>query len=174
MIIITEPNIYEAAKTGWMADTVGDVVIKNMSGRLVLSFKTRTEGFVVAETDCTIIAGAYVSPNISIGDYEKYLDSIHRIVSCESKKVIMMGDFNCKSRLAGSSYNNRKGELLADLMESLGYYCINDNTPTFEARGHCSVLDLVIIDGRWGSDQYEWRVLDQDIASDHFAVKLIM
>ncbi|XP_075225745.1 uncharacterized protein LOC142326898 [Lycorma delicatula] len=94
IIIITEPNIYEAARTGWMADTVGDVVIKNMSGRLALSFKTRTEGFVVAETDSTIIAGAYVSPNISIGDYEKYLDSIHRILSCESKKVIMMGDFN--------------------------------------------------------------------------------
>ncbi|XP_075228110.1 uncharacterized protein LOC142328290 [Lycorma delicatula] len=74
--------------------------------------------------------------------------------------------------MAGSSYTNRRGQILTDLLETTGCHCINDGTPTYVARGHQSVLDLTIVDNRWKSEQYDWMVLLDDIASDHCATIL--
>ncbi|XP_075210366.1 uncharacterized protein LOC142317705 [Lycorma delicatula] len=173
LLVITEPNIHESAKAGWIVDTVGDVILRNFSGRVALNFKSRDEGVLVVEMDTVVVAVAYVSPNISIQDYGRFLDSIHTILTREARKFILLGDFNCKLTLAGCTYNNRRGELMADLIESLGGYCINDGTSTFVARGHRSILDLVIIDGRFLRYQFELTVLDDDISSDHFPLRLI-
>ncbi|XP_075210153.1 uncharacterized protein LOC142317472 [Lycorma delicatula] len=75
---------------------------------------------------------------------------------------------------AGCSGSNRRGELIEELMESLGGRCLNDGTPTYEARGHYSVLDLVIADNRWSMDQLELTVMDNDISSDHLPLHLII
>ncbi|XP_075237775.1 uncharacterized protein LOC142333994 [Lycorma delicatula] len=172
LLVITEPNRYESAKSAWIA--VGDVVIRNVSNRMALSFKERAEGVIATELDSIIIVAAYVSPNISIIDYKKFLDSIYRILSRQNKKFVLLGDFNCKTVYAGCSHSNRRGELMEEFMESIDGHCINDGTPTYEARGHYLILDLVIIDNRWLRDQCELTVLDNDIASDHFSLQLVI
>ncbi|XP_075210360.1 uncharacterized protein LOC142317698 [Lycorma delicatula] len=174
LLAITEPNIHQSAKSGWMADTVGDAINRNVSNRVTLSFKERAEGVIVTELESTIIVTAYVSPNITIADYDRFLDSIYRILSKKSKKFVLLGDFNCKTTFAGCSRSNRRGELIEELMESLGGRCLNDGTPTYEARGHYSVLDLVIADNRWSMDQLELTVMDNDISSDHLPLHLII
>ncbi|XP_075210463.1 uncharacterized protein LOC142317798 [Lycorma delicatula] len=141
---------------------------------MALSFTERAEGVLATELDSIIIVAAYVSPNISIIDYEKFLDSIYRILSRQNKKFVLLGDFNCKTVYAGCSHSNRRGELIEEFMESIDGHCINDGTPTYEARGHYSILDLVIIDNRWLRDQCELTVLDNDIASDHFSLQLVI
>ncbi|XP_075223860.1 uncharacterized protein LOC142325714 [Lycorma delicatula] len=166
-----------------MANTVGDAIIRNVSNRAALSFKERAEGVIVTELESTIIVTAYVSPNITIADYDRFLDSNYRILSRQSKKFVLLGDFNCKTKsllvakfrwFAGCSRSNRRGELIEELMESLGGRCLNDGTPTYEARGHYSVLDLVTADNRWSMDQLELTVMDNDISSDHLPLHLMI
>ncbi|XP_075217909.1 uncharacterized protein LOC142322718 [Lycorma delicatula] len=174
LLAITEPNKHESAKSGWMADTVGDAIIRNVSNRVALSFKERAEGVIVTELESTIIVTAYVSPNITIADYDRFLDSIYRILSRQSKKFVLLGDFNCKTTFAGCSRSNSRGELIEELMQSLRGRCLNDCTPTYEAWGHYSVLDLIIADNKWSMDQLELTVMDNNISSDHLPLHLII
>ncbi|XP_075210270.1 uncharacterized protein LOC142317599 [Lycorma delicatula] len=171
-LMVTEPNVYVAARTGWMADTGGDVAFTDVSGRIAWRFANRGKCYIVLETDFAIVIGAFVSPNCDFCEFTIFIDNIHRVVTSTSKRMILIGDFNCKSVMTGSNYNNRRGELLAEFMEITGCHCVNDSTVTFEARGHSSVLDLTILDNRWNNEQWSWGVLSNDIASDHYATYL--
>ncbi|XP_075236525.1 uncharacterized protein LOC142333388 [Lycorma delicatula] len=149
LLIITEPNKYLVARSGWMVDTNGDVAIMDVSGRIAWRLTSRSGGMLAVESDSTLAIGAYVSPNCDINEFTRRLDIIQGVVNNARKKVIILGDFNSKAIAAGSAYTNRRGEILTDMMRAISCLCVNDGTPTYEARGHSSVLDLTIdkIDG---------------------------
>ncbi|XP_075210164.1 uncharacterized protein LOC142317483 [Lycorma delicatula] len=163
-LIVTEPNIYEAARTGWHTDTAGNVAIKDVSHKIAWKLIFRGKGVVAAETLSATIVGVYISPNVD------------NVITNSDKKIIMLGDFNSRLVAAGGRSTNRRGEMLMELMETVGCQCINDDTPTFEARGHTSVsiLDLTILDDRWRRQQWSWQVLQQDIACDYYATMVTL
>ncbi|XP_075217825.1 uncharacterized protein LOC142322632 [Lycorma delicatula] len=131
----------------------------DVSGNIAWSLKYRTKGIVAIETTSALIVGVYVSPNVEHIVFISFMDRLQRIIVNTDKRLILLGEFNSKSIAAGSNYTNRRGEVLDDLMETARCHCINDNAPTYKARGHSSVLDLTILDNRWRSDQWEWKVL---------------
>lgn len=60
------------------------------------------------------------------------------------------------------------------MMMAVGWVCLKDNSYTFEARGHRSVLDLTLIESRWDPSLFQWRVLREQTASDHFVTLMTM
>ncbi|XP_075217986.1 uncharacterized protein LOC142322795 [Lycorma delicatula] len=101
LLVITEPNIYEAARTGWYADTEGDVVFKDVSHRVACRLNFRGKGIVALETSKTLIVGVYISPNVALSELISFLDMIQDVVSNTHKKIIMLGDFNSRLVAAG-------------------------------------------------------------------------
>ncbi|XP_075217796.1 uncharacterized protein LOC142322605 [Lycorma delicatula] len=174
LLIITEPNKYLVARSGWMVVTNGDVAIMDVSGRIAWRLTSRSGGMWAVESDSTLAIGAYVSPNCDIHEFTRRLDIIQGVVNNARKKVIILGDFNSKAIAEGSAYTNRRGEILTDMMGAISCHCVNDGTPTYEARGHSSVLDLTIIDDRWSREHWDWRVLPHDVASDHHATMITL
>ncbi|XP_075225257.1 uncharacterized protein LOC142326562 [Lycorma delicatula] len=172
LLIIMEPNKYLVARSGWMVDTNGDVAIMDVSGRIAWRLTSRSGGMLAVESDSTLAIGSYVSPNCDIHEFTRRIDIIQGVVNNARKKVIILGDFNSKAIAAGSAYTNRRGEILTDMMGEISCHCVNDGTPTYEARGHSSVLDLTIIDDRWSREHWDWRVLPHDVASDHHATMI--
>ncbi|XP_075213849.1 uncharacterized protein LOC142320057 [Lycorma delicatula] len=172
LLIITEPNIYEVVRTGWIVDTDGDVAIKDVSGRIAWNLTTTAKGIVAVETEAVLTVGAYVSPNCDLGEFTKFIDTLHGIVANAHKRIMLLGNFNSKFVVTGCMYTNRRGEILSDLMGSIGCHCINDGTPTYKVRGHTAVLDLTILDNRWMNDQWDWQLLPYNVASDHLATIL--
>ncbi|XP_075213797.1 uncharacterized protein LOC142320002 [Lycorma delicatula] len=173
-LIVTESNIYEAARTGWHTDTVGNVAIKDVSHKIAWKLVFRGKGVVAAETLSATIVGVYISPNVDNVEFDRTLDVIQNVITNTDKKIIMLGDFNSRLVAARGRSTNRRGEMLMELMETLGCQCINDDTPTFEARRHTSILDLTILDDRWRRQQWSWQVPEQDIASDHYATMVTL
>ncbi|XP_075226922.1 uncharacterized protein LOC142327388 [Lycorma delicatula] len=104
LVITTEPNRNVAARHDWIEDTKGDVAIKNCSNRHAWQLHRRDEGILsIILTEFFLVTG-YVSPNIDLEDYETYIGKLMSITMQAPKRVILMGDFNCKAIIAGSDY----------------------------------------------------------------------
>ncbi|XP_075217779.1 uncharacterized protein LOC142322589 [Lycorma delicatula] len=88
------------------------------------------------------------------------------------KRVIVVGDFNCRTALAGAASSNVRGRILEDLLEVTGAICVNDGAAIYSARGHESIIDLVIIDSRIRIDTIDFSVLNEETGSDHKAVSI--
>ncbi|XP_075210261.1 uncharacterized protein LOC142317591 [Lycorma delicatula] len=72
--------------------------------------------------------------------------------------------------LAGAAYTNIRGKILEELLEAIGAKCVNNGTATYSARGHNSIIDLVIIDSRIRTDSIDFAVLNEETPSDHRAI----
>ncbi|XP_075213826.1 uncharacterized protein LOC142320032 [Lycorma delicatula] len=169
LLVITEPNRIEAARHVWTTDTAGDVAVRSYSNRIGWQLHHRGEGILAIILPNFVLVAGYVSPNIGIAEYELYIDEIQRVILQSPKRAVVMGDFNCKATIAGSSYTNRRGQIFTEMMMATDMICLNDDSYTFEARGHRSVLDLKLVDNSWDPSLYQWRVLRSETGSDHFA-----
>ncbi|XP_075217893.1 uncharacterized protein LOC142322701 [Lycorma delicatula] len=169
IVITTEPNLGTAARHDWLADAVGDVAITIISNRIGWQLHHRGKGILAIILPNFVLVAGYVSPNIGIAEYELYIDEIQRVILQSPKRAVVMGDFNCKATIAGSSYTNRRGQIFTEMMMATDMICLNDDSYTFEARGHRSVLDLTLVDNSWDPSHYQWRVLRSKTGSDHFA-----
>ncbi|XP_075210288.1 uncharacterized protein LOC142317617 [Lycorma delicatula] len=173
-VVATEPNVYAGARRQWVSDTAGTVAIRRATGSRGYGLFCRAEGVVAIELDNYVLFGIYISPNITVVAYQNKIIQLQRLVMQSPKKVIILGDFNCKTVAAGAHTSNARGNVLEDFLVTTNTTCLNDGTPTFSARGHESVLDLIILDGRMALNQAEIKVLDQEIGSDHYAVSLVL
>ncbi|KAF0711018.1 Uncharacterized protein FWK35_00035282, partial [Aphis craccivora] len=80
-------------------------------------------------------------------------------------ELVVGGDFNAWNVEWGSRCNNPRGELLADLVASLGLTLANTgDTPTFVRGEATSVIDVTF---SRGAEIHGWTVLDEINLSDH-------
>lgn len=67
---------------------------------------------VIKQSNTTIIAG-YVEPAANPQVFEKYLDQIELILAkISAKNILLVGDFNAKSRLWGNNNINKRGQAM--------------------------------------------------------------
>lgn len=84
LIVASEPNKKEIQK---------DDCAKNI---------TSNAGFVTIRMTNVNIYGCYVSPNIPLKDYKKYIEEVMSEVTKERTNTIVMGDLNSKATDWGS------------------------------------------------------------------------
>ncbi|XP_075232301.1 uncharacterized protein LOC142330739 [Lycorma delicatula] len=172
LLAVADPNRYKAAKTSLLTDTEGDVAIMLFSNNIHWRLRFRGKGIVALENESVMLVAVYVSPNTDLADFTRFIDTLQGVIINLLKKLVMLGDFNSKMVNAGSSYTNRRGQILADLMQTTGCRCVNDGTPTYVTRGHQSVIDLTILDNRWRGEQFNLMALPDEITSDHRSMRL--
>ena len=54
-----------------------------------------------------------------------------KIISNSSNKLVLLGNFNCKNVIWGSSETNTQGDIVGYLMEKLKLFSHNDGSGTF-------------------------------------------
>lgn len=97
-----------------------------------------------------------MSSNISLEDYNQFLDSLGSKIRTSIKKVIVVGGFNAKSPEWGSPSEDRRRRLVAEWLSNLNLTVVNrGGTPTFERREELS------------KSIKNWKVLNEKSASYH-------
>lgn len=129
----------------------------------------RGQNFVAARFKDIYIVSCYVSPNAGACDLLAFLDELgDALQDFGRRRVIICGDFNCKSSAWGSSTTNRKGQILAEWMAEQNVILVNvGSVPTCVRPQGTSIVDLT-----WATQDLigrirDWHVLQGENMSDH-------
>jgi hypothetical protein len=97
--IVAEPYAVPPTDTRWQGDTGGLVtIIKGGHEGPPLALIDRGEGYVACRWGSRAIVGVYISPSISMADFEAILEELEGVVRrLHPGWVLVAGDFNAKS-----------------------------------------------------------------------------
>lgn len=156
----------------WFGDDRGSVAIywSATAGDPPCTLITSGQGYVAVKWGSLVIIGCYISPNCSLNTYEMYLDSLTNcILSCRTRPLLVLGDFNAHSRAWGNARDNVRGEALKEWAASLNIELLNQGTVSTCVRWQGeSIVDL-----SWASPAARrlvtgWRVAEELVTlSDH-------
>ncbi|KAL4125988.1 hypothetical protein QTP88_010220 [Uroleucon formosanum] len=130
--------------------------------------------FVSVRLNGVLVYSCYASPNRPIEDFQDLLrrfeDGIRTVQ--QEFPVLVTGDLNARSAVWGDWVNNKRGEELELLIESLGLVITNSGlTPTF-LRGAGSIVDVTLSCDSLAARITDWRVLESVFNnSDHHYIR---
>lgn len=133
--------------------------------------------FVSVRLNGIQVYSCYASPNRPIEDFQDLFrrleDSIRTIR--QEVPVLVTGDFNARSAAWGDWVDNRRGEELELLIDSLGLIIANSgSTPTF-ARGAGSIVDVTLSCDSLAARITDWSVLESVFNnSDHHYIRFTL
>ena len=174
IIICPEPNKKIVSNGNWFIDERKDTAIRVINKDIRVLNTIKGCGYVQIELLNIVIYGCYISPNIPLEDFATYLASLKNSISLQRKKVILVGDFNAKSRLWGSHAEDRRGDMLIDWMASDQLLVINDGVhPTFVRGTSKSFIDLTITSP--GVKVSDWKVYpNKESLSYHLYIAFVI
>ena len=118
--------------------------------------------------DGTAVYSCYYSPNASLDIFQADLDGLERSIRQWPGPIIVAGDFNAKSRSWSRGPEDRRGQLLDEMMVSLDLIVINQpGMATFQRRASSSILDLTFLRPTLRKHLPEWTVFEEESFSDH-------
>ncbi|KAF9412052.1 hypothetical protein HW555_009330 [Spodoptera exigua] len=157
----------------WFRDTVDSVAIywAGGSGGPHCALLDRGQGVVAVEWGPLAVVGCYVSPNISIPEFEIYLDGVANCVryKCLPRPVLILGDFNAHSRAWGNTRDRPRGHIVQDWAASLDLRLMNQGAIATCVRWQGeSIVDLTWASPSLASRIMNWRVAEEMVTlSDH-------
>jgi len=135
----------------------------------------RDQEFVSARLNGVQVYSCYASPNRPL---EEFRDMLHRLEDSirsvqRGVPVVVAGDFNSRSATWGDWVDNRRGEEMGLLIESLDLAVMNvGSTPPPFARGAGSIVDVTAASDSLASRVVNWRVLESVFNfSDHHYIR---
>jgi len=130
--------------------------------------------FVSARLNGVQVYSCYASPNKPIEDFQDLLRRLEDNIRTVQQEVpvLVTGDLNARSAAWGDWVDNRRGEELELLIESLGLVIANSgSTPTF-SRGAGSIVDVTLSCDSLAARITDWRVLESVFNnSDHYYIR---
>ncbi|XP_076549175.1 uncharacterized protein LOC143306594 [Osmia lignaria lignaria] len=171
LVVVSEPY---TIPDNWFGDTTGRAAIFITSAGLAKCKKTSIigsgNGYVGISYNGVGIVSVYISPNASHGEVESQfaaLDYFVKELSRSHSRILVMGDFNAKSPLWGTSSWCRRGRELFQLGTGLGLRPIIAEGGVTCERGRGSMIDILL-----GSDMalkaHKSSVVREEFsASDH-------
>lgn len=111
------------------------------------------------------VVSIYIHPNATVTatELERFLNSI-------PKPFIVGGDWNAKHSLWGNADNNRRGNMVHDVLENMGLVVLNNGSHTrFDRSRSSSAIDLTITTSDI-SLCFCWDTLDDAFCSDHVPI----
>ncbi|XP_026830885.1 uncharacterized protein LOC113563438 [Ooceraea biroi] len=133
--------------------------------------------FVAAQWGGITVVGVYVSPSLSLAEYEGFLDRLGGCIVRHPRGLLLVaGDFNAKSALWGSRRPDAKGAVLADWAAGLGLHLLNVGSDSTCVRwAGESVVDLTWASPALARRVSGWRVLSGvETLSDHRYVSMVV
>ena len=124
--------------------------------------------------DGTAVYSCYYSLNASLEIFQADLDDLEGSIRQWPGPITEAGDFNAKSRSWSGGPENRRRQLLDEMMVSLDLIVINQpGMATFERRASTSVLDLTFLRPTLRKHQREWTILEEESLSNHRYVSFV-
>lgn len=165
VIIVTEPN---TSLPSWYVDNRGDCAIGLLNGVAPEEVGVLGQGYAWIRVKGIRIYSCFVSPNIHITDFEKYLSDLDRSIRSTDGEIIIARDFNAKHSDWDPEHNDRRGELLSSWLAALGLFVCNRGiVPTFQRGSSASIVDVTLISSAVVPRIQNWHVLDEESFSDH-------
>ena len=167
VVCCTEPNWTTARNHKWISDNRNDTAISRV-GR-ANSLVGTGEGFCWIDLDVITLYCTYVSPNVDTNTLKAHLNIVSNVFTGRGRPVVIVGDFNSKSRTWGSARDDSKGEAVLDWAAAHNLTIHNDGLrPTFNRGESESFLDLTLSSSDISSKIKCWKVLDHlESMSDH-------
>ena len=118
--------------------------------------------------DGTAVYSCYYLPNASLEIFQADFDDLKGSIRQWPGLNIVAADFDAKSRSWSGDPEDRRGQLLDEMMVSLDLIVINKlGMATFERRASTSVLDLKFLRPTLRKHLREWMILKEESLSDH-------
>jgi len=157
---------------GWAASTDARAAVtwRGSVGNLECAVVTAGIGFCIVSWGAAYICSCYFSPNTTDEMFGDWLNNLGQVLSpYRNSPVLILGDFNARSRVWDLGTPNGKGDVLMEWMAGLDFVLLNRGwiPTTFHARGQ------FVVDTSWANPAAEswirsWRVdMHAEILSDH-------
>lgn len=167
IIIASEFYKYRGIPDGWYSDVTSRSAVVTSTPLPVDDFGAGN-GFSWLKTGDLQVYSCYWSPNTSLAEFENFLRQLEANIRSSRCNVIVAGDFNAKNQAWSSTINDAKGDLLLDMIQSLGLtVCNQGNAPTRVKNGYSSHIDITLISDKIARKIKKWRILDEETLSDH-------
>jgi len=151
-----------------MQDISKKAAIVNHSGIQIDEVGTPETGFIWCRLADTKIYSCYWTPRPDILTYTDFLRRLEASIRSSRGEVIVCGDFNAHHTLWGCQTNDKKGDLLVDMIQALGMVvCNNGKEATFQSGNRSSIVDITFATQRAATTVTNWEVLDETSLSDH-------
>lgn len=168
VLIISEQN-RNADNSDWLTDKRNDAAIL-VTPRVQEQKKmiAKGNGYVRCVLGSIAVYSCYYSPNSSLEAFQADLEELEDSVRQWSGPVVVAGDFNAKSKSWSSGPQDKRGQILDELMISLDLIVINHpGIATFERRASSSVLDIAFTRPTLIRNLRKWEILEEESLSDH-------
>lgn len=168
ILICSEPNKLKATSSGWFMDSSKDTGIIT-SSNIRIEESGSGQGFVWIKTSSLNIYATYISPNCTIDVFEQFINDLRMSMRQRRGKCIVMGDFNSKHSVWGSSRSDVRGRKIIE-WTAADTLCIHNDgvTPTYRNGEKISYIDLTITTADIAHRVSGWKVReDLDSLSDH-------
>ncbi|CAL1672066.1 unnamed protein product [Lasius platythorax] len=134
------------------------------------SLVKRGNGFIAIRYNNIHLITCYISPSLRIREFNRTLDELEILIrALRKEKIILCGDFNCKSTLWGCRYMDYRGKQLEDWAVANDQHVVNrGNTPTCVKPQGQSVVDITWATSNVMGEIRCWRVEEMcETLSDH-------
>ena len=163
-VFCSSPN-----NTSWHSDNRGDAAIYILPrANIQVNSTEKGNGYIRCVLNDTAVYSCYYSPNVSLETFQADLDDLEESIRQWPGPIIVTGDFNAKSRSWSGGPEDRRGQLLDEMMVSLYPIVINQpGMPTFERRASSSVLNLTFLRPILRRYLYKWTILEEESLDNH-------
>lgn len=173
LLLISEPNFVPESRNWFVSRDGGAAIYCELNiWRARCHLALQGNGFVAVQCGPYLFVSVYISPNISLREFNSFLDNLSAACMNRVDKIVINGDFNAKSKLWGSRLTDSKGALLSSWTAERDLRILNvGSTPTCVRPQGSSVIDVT-----WSSPELvplikNWRVLEEvELLSDHLYV----
>ena len=138
---------YNALKRGIAVYVKEDIVSKrNNNNNIAETAESCAVEIEMKDRSSLILWSIYINPRLSSNIIDKIFDQ-----AIQYEKLMIFGDFNSRTDIAGDSSSNSKGNKLKKILNDKKYEftIINDGNSTFQRRNldriHSSVVDLCVV-----------------------------
>lgn len=125
LLVVVEPNIRKVQGKSWARDLDCWVAINVINGDLRQPKCHRGNGYLVLEFEEITLVGCYISPNITVAEYDIKVYVIMDTVLRNLKRTMIMGDLNAKSSTWSSPVTDRRGHVWEAIFLAAGVTPLN-------------------------------------------------
>lgn len=168
VVLISEQYRNASEDVGWYSDAAGRAAVYVTGGIFVDAASPPDAGFRWVLINSIRVYSMYCSPNVTLAEYNVFLNGLESSVRGSDGPVLIAGDFNAKRPEWGSPITDKRGDALAELASSLDLHvCNTGDSPTFVRGASESYIDVTLASREIWQKISNWRVLDEDSFSLH-------
>lgn len=173
--IVSEPYRISEENSNWFADDTKSAAIVWRSTQDIppCTLVEKRRGIVVADWRGYTIVSVYVSPRLTLHEYENWLEELSECVQRRpARPKIVAGDFNARSQSWGDSLTNNKGKAVEDWAAQNSLVLINQGSVSTCVRQRGESIDLTWVSPMAARKIRDWKVAEEiETLSDHRAIE---